>query len=554
MFKKHFTALGLILIIISVLLTVSCEKQPDTTPIPPADTSAQESAASPQTLVKDGAANYAIVLPAASNGPIRTAANNLCSDLGKLFGVKFTVKSNHASTDDSQRKILIGAGAGNRQTLAYHQYSVTLSPQGDIVISAWTGEAISTACGKLMMKIKAAVKDGDSLGTVNEGLCFDGIDTGIMQTDLPVLLSDKTPLIYHVQGARGAFELYFNSCTDDHRAECAQKLTAVGYSLLQSRELTDACFEVYQKNGLQVTVSFWHATGELIVLADKPSYTTPLSAETVSSTTSPKLISVGQEYPGALKGMCYILQASDGSFVIIDSGEGEDAFLDRIYELMTSNLPEGARPHIRAWFITHQHGDHTGGIINFASSKYASRVDCDAIYSNMPYEKYQTAYDNYENRYANITKAAERLGADFVIARTGQTYYFGDLEVLIVGSVDDMALTDFNDLDETSLWIKVSTPGKKLIFCGDAGGLYVTKYLLKRYTAATLKCDICQAASHGTNNAAYKDYYKLADPDVYLWPANLEFYNKHAPNSYVQGDTSAKILYAFKGTETVELN
>ena len=60
MFKKHFTALGLILIIISVLLTVSCEKQPDTTPTPPVDTSAQESAASPQTLVKDGAANYAI--------------------------------------------------------------------------------------------------------------------------------------------------------------------------------------------------------------------------------------------------------------------------------------------------------------------------------------------------------------------------------------------------------------------------------------------------------------------------------------------------------------
>jgi len=82
----------------------------------------------------------------------------------------------------------------------------------------------------------------------------------------------------------------------------------------------------------------------------------------------------------------------------------------------------------------------------------------------------------------------------------------------------------------------------------------LSKYFDTYNLPETLKCDICQAASHGTNNAAYKDYYKLADPDIYLWPANLEFYNKHAPNSYVQNDNTAKILYAFKGTETVELN
>ncbi len=555
MLRKQLTAYAVIITIIICCLLVSCEKPSTDDNITAVDTTtAEQAVATPPTLIKGDAANYAVILPESSNGPIKTAANQLCSDLGKLFGVKFTQKSNSASLDESQRKIIIGVGKYNQKMPAYHEYSVTLSPEGDIIISAWTSEAISTACGKLMMKIKAAVNDGDSLCTVNEALCFDGIDTSILQTDLPVLFADRMPLVYHVQGARGAFELYFGGCKIDDFTACAQKLTAQGYSSLQSREMTDACFSVYQKDGIQVTLSFWHNTGELIMLADKPVYDTPLTVTSANATTKPKLISVGQEYEGALKGMCYILQSSDGSFVIIDSGEGEDAFLDRIYELMTSNLPEGARPHIRAWFITHQHADHTGGIVNFASSKYASRVDCDAIYSNMPYSKYQSAYDNYENRYGKISAAADKLGADFVIARTGQTYYFGDIEALITGSVDDMMLTDYNDLDETSLWINISVAGKKLIFCGDAGGLYVSKYLLKRYTAETLKCDICQAASHGTNNAAYKDYYKLADPDIYLWPANLEFYNKHAPNSYVQSDNTAKILYAFKGTETVELN
>ena len=555
MFKKQFPAYAVILIVIILGFSLlSCQKASGDGTETSADTSAQDVVTPPLTLIKDGAANYAVILPESSNGPIRTAANTLCNDLDKLFGVKFALKSNSASLDASQRKIFIGVSKYNEQTLPYHEYNVTLSPEGDILISAWTSEAISTACSKLMMKIKDVVKDGDIQCTVTQNLCFSGVDTSILQTDLPILFDSRMPLIYHVQGARGAFELYFTGCSNDDRTTYSQKLTSQGYSLLQKREMTDACFSVYQKDGIQVTISFWPNTGELIILADKPGYSTPLSKTEVSSITKPKLISVGQEYENALKGMCYILQASDGSFVIIDSGEGEDALLDRIYDIMTSNLPEGARPHIRAWFITHQHADHTGGVVSFATSKYASRVDCDAVYSNMPYAKYQSAYDNYENRYGKISTAAKQMGADFVIARTGQTYYFGDLEILITGSVDDMVLTDYNDLDETSLWINVNTSGKKLIFCGDSGSLYVSKYLLKRYTAATLKCDICQAASHGTNNTAYKDYYKLADADIYLWPANLEFYNKHTPNAYIQSITSAKILYAFNGTETVELN
>ena len=173
----------------------------------------------------------------------------------------------------------------------------------------------------------------------------------------------------------------------------------------------------------------------------------------------------------------------------------------------------------------------------------------------MPHESYQTAYDKstYAGRISKLEKAAKTLGADYVTARTGQTYYFADLEVQMLGSVDDMFLTEYNDLDETSLVFTVKTASEKMIFTGDAGPVVIGQYIMKRYTAATLKCDISQANSHGANNSAHTQFYKAVDPDIYLWPASIEFYNKHTPNKHIESDSSAKIVYSYNGIYTIEL-
>jgi beta-lactamase superfamily II metal-dependent hydrolase len=123
----------------------------------------------------------------------------------------------------------------------------------------------------------------------------------------------------------------------------------------------------------------------------------------------------------------------------------------------------------------------------------------------------------------------------------------------VIGSVDDMLLTKFDDLDQTSLVFTVTVGGKKMIFSGDAGPQYIGQYISKRYTAATLKCDIVQATSHGQNGDALTNYYKMADADYYLWSATKDFYGRHTPNKYIEGDKSAKIIYSFDGAYTVEL-
>lgn len=512
------------------------------------------------TLVENGEAAYAIVLPERSNGDIRNAANSFADKLGDIYGVKFEVKKN-SKLAEGKKLIMIGAQAEDEYSsyyadVPYREYAMKLTDDGNIVIAAWSVDAIGDCCSKFIMRLKKSFDSGDTAGTITDEVLVKGVDSAIIEAEVPHFSLNRMPAIYHIAGARGAYGLCFKDSTADDWNSYVTKLTDEGFSLIQKNETPDANFAVLGKNGTEITVDYWTATKELAILVDKPSYQSPLKAENVTATTTPVVIEPGLEYAGALKGMCYVIQASDGSFIIIDSGDSDPKFLDRLYSVLTERTAAGSKPHICAWFITHAHGDHMSGVVDIAASKYASLIECDAVYTNMPHESYQTAYDKstYASRISKLEKASKTLGADYVIARTGQTYYFADLEVQMLCTVDDMFMTEYNDLDETSLVFIVKTPNKKLIFTGDAGPVVIGQYVMKRYTAATLKCDISQANSHGANNSAHTQFYKAVDPDIYLWPASIEFYNKHTPNKHIQSDSTAKIVYSYNGLYTIELN
>ncbi len=553
--KKLF----LIILMMFLMVLVSCNGEEPSQTDPPSSEAETEAETQFLTLVAEGEAQYAVILPEGSTGPMREAVNSFADKLSGLYGVKFEVKKNK-NLAEGKKLIMIGVQEDDTYAsyyidVAYRDYRIKLTDDGNVVIAAWSLDSIGDCCSKFIMKLKKTYEAGDTLGTLTEDVLVNGVDSSMLDVQIPIYSLTRMPRIYHVQGARGAYELCFKDSFESDWSRYIDVLKLDGFSLIQQSSNSDANFAVLKKDGVEVTVDYWHATKELAVIIDKPAYETSLTAGSVTAVTVPKVIEPGLEYEGALKGMCYVIQGSDGSFVIVDSGDSDPKFLDRLYSVMSPLVPEGEKLHIRAWILTHQHGDHISGFVDIASSKYASLIECDAVYTNMPYSAYQTALENssYETRYANIEKAAKKLGSDFVIARTGQTYYFADIEVCMLGSVDDMFLTDFNDLDETSLVFTVKTPDKKLIFTGDAGPLYIGQYIMKRYTAATLKSDICQATSHGANHAEHTPFYKAVDPEIYLWPADISFYNRHTPNKYIESDNSAEIIYSYMGTFTIEL-
>lgn len=553
--KKRLLAL---LFLIIITLTACNEDEPSVTD-PGSTPESTEGEEQSHTLVADGEAQYAVLLPVESTGPMREAVNSFADKLSKLYGVKFEVKKSQKLAGD-KKLIMVGLPEDAPYTeyftdVPYCEYAVKLTDDGNVAIAAWSLNAINDSCTKFFMKLEKAYESGDIYGTLSEEVLVKGRDTALLDAKIPIVSEKKMPRIFHVSGVHGAYELvYKNSEASDYEAY-GSSLSESGFECVQEYSKEGNTFSVYRQGGVEVTVDYFGKTKELAVIVDKPKYEAPLSPESVNAVTVPKLIEPGLEYEGALKGMCYVMVASDGSFVIIDGGDSDPKFLDRLYGVLKENTPEGEKPHIRAWFVTHAHGDHMSGVVDISSSKYASLIECDAVYSNMPYEGYQTAYDksSYANRVGKLEKAAATLGADYVIARTGQTYYFADVEISVLCSVDDMFLTEYADLDDTSLVMSASVSGKRIIFTGDSGSTEIDQFVMKRYGTETLKSDICQAMSHGTNNSSFTAFYKAVDPDIYLWCANREFYGKHTPNKYIQGDTSAKIVYSFDGKYVIEL-
>ena len=65
--------------------------------------------------------------------------------------------------------------------------------------------------------------------------------------------------------------------------------------------------------------------------------------------------------------MGYVLQLSDGSFVIYDGGFTADA--ENILNTLSGLTPAGTTPYIRAWILTHMHGDHYQAFVEFANNR-----------------------------------------------------------------------------------------------------------------------------------------------------------------------------------------
>ncbi len=506
------------------------------------------------SLVSEGKAGYTVLLPENSSAALRDAASSLCGDLEKIYGVRFRYTGTRAGLPDGQRLIRLGFQPEDGDAVPYGRWRISVGGNGDLTVTAFSDAALENACGILSVHLRDAKDSGDETGLVTPALEKESKDNSVLSADVPTFFPDRTPSVFYVRGAAGAYSLRFSGCSQDDTAASFEKLASAGYERVSLSENADAVFSVFKKGVTEIILDFWKNTGDMLVIVDEPASRAPLVPVAAQPQTVPKLIDPGQEYDGVLKGMCYILQASDGSFVIVDSGDDDPVFVERIYSLMKANLPDGARPLVRAWLITHPHADHMNGLVR-AASEYRDRFDCLSVFCNLPHDRYQTAYENssYQNRIAKLEKAASSFGADMITARTGQTYYFADIKVTVLGSPDDMFLNAFDDLDETSLILSVEAGSKKLLFSGDSGPLYIGGYLLKRYTAETLKCDFCQASSHGADASACYDYYRLASPDYYLWPADASFYGRHAHNKYIESDTRAKIIYSFRGAFTAEL-
>jgi beta-lactamase superfamily II metal-dependent hydrolase len=246
--------------------------------------------------------------------------------------------------------------------------------------------------------------------------------------------------------------------------------------------------------------------------------------------------------------MCFVIQLSDGRYIVIDGGVATDSFAQGIYYALLSNAPDKDNITIAAWIITHSHSDHTGGFYRF-SELYSSKVDIERFIYNFPSESDAKSF----GEDINIQRVSRNIALYYPEskvnkAHTGQIYHIADAEIEVYYTVDDYAgpgrtLQSTTNYNLSSMIFSVDIAGQKIMFLGDSqdDSNNMTAHMYGDY----LKSDFVQVAHHGGAGGT-NSIYKAVDPMVALFTTSdalLPVYLKYSYNDYLINSLNVKEYY-----------
>ena len=298
----------------------------------------------------------------------------------------------------------------------------------------------------------------------------------------------------------------------------------------------------------------------LASLADRKDLTPD---QTYTKVTESKIIPVFLA-PGAV-GTCYIVQLEDGRFIVSDGGRGgagENDSPQRLYAIMESLYrksfhrdPSPEHPiEIAAWIVTHGHTDHMDCFWDFSNYygggngghkiKDGGLVRLQYFIANVP--ELSTTYNTGETSMAlryEMKKFQDyfKHGFTHLTPHTGQKLYFGNLELSVMFTQEDLNpqhIVNFNDTSTVirfSLYGSEHSIGERVTLTGDVwsggkaahpnlttmmstGDAYIHggRWMCAMYGSA-LKSDMVTVSHHG-GAGLEKAFYAFVSPRAVLWP------------------------------------
>lgn len=217
-------------------------------------------------------------------------------------------------------------------------------------------------------------------------------------------------------------------------------------------------------------------------------------------------------------GMCYIFALGEGHFLIYDGLGNRGGDEEKIYASLLSSTPEGQKPVIDAWILTHPHFDHIAGVHKFALV-HAEDVEVRNFVMNMadfcrfPFRFWREAADTYVKWLPEIFAAFP--SATVWKVHTGQTFSVGDARVEVLYTQEEFE-GDTLTINNTSLVTRVFLCEKTLIFPADISGEAPCRLIHDLY-GSYLKSDYYQLAHHAWDTEVLHFYYDI-DPEHMLWP------------------------------------
>ncbi len=522
-------------------------------------------------LCENGEFKYKIIIQSNASSAIHDAAEAMSGRISGLIGKSVPVVYDNMSTEtDGAYEICIGNT--NRQASATlyenleNSYAYQVKIDGTrIVIGSRHDDSLVSAVSNVTDDICAAIF-GNYCGSpaIVKDYSLNGSASD-------ALLNFPEPKIGNSRGLTNIgddeYVFYYESIQKDDYNSYVSSLKQSGCEEIEVYTLGGNEYTLMENEEYSVYVAYLSKVGAMRIILGKPDKLQPEPASPQESNVcEPALWQLEVDNKGSRSngGMSYVIQLTDGTFIVVDGGYNTDTEADNLYRLLKENTVGDGEPVISAWFITHLHVDHWGGLKNF-SQKYSDKVDVKAFYYNFPRVTLgdvgpsdQKNVEGYMNKWKNAKKYAS--------LHSGMNFSVVDAKITVICTFEDVFPQPIDEGNDTTTVFKVDVGGQSIMFLGDAYyGESAT--MTSQIDASVLKSDIVQVSHHGYEGCS-EGLYRAVGAKVVLWPMNIVGYEGTTPsqvfkkwyeggpsaNSYFRNNRNIKkIIVSGAGTAKLEL-
>lgn len=237
------------------------------------------------------------------------------------------------------------------------------------------------------------------------------------------------------------------------------------------------------RNGLLLVVSVFLLTGcgaeEFILSAVGSTQKKVENTQEASNEMTVTFLDVGQ-------GDCTIVQAA-GHNMVIDAGDNGEG------STVVSYLEENHIDSLDYLILTHPDADHIGGADDVMEAVKVKQVLMPDV-------------SNDTKTYEDVINDIRSIDIDVVHPEVGANYELGDasFEILSPQEVRE------NDLNASSVGIKLMHGKKSFVMCGDAE--IKSEDAVVETFGSGLECDVLKCGHHGSNTATSQEFLDAADP------------------------------------------